>query len=174
MVIVQEKKEELTSERKLEKIVSLLGSISLSLDQLAMRLGIITFKEGYIQEGTLDDRKYVDQKIKELQSFANQLEEINLFLNKQEDLQSSFEKKQGKLTHAQKLLPLIKGAILDIWKMKDSASSLEDNQIIINLMKLMFNRINSMIKKIEIYVIEYNKISNRKLDFKVKWTPLPK
>jgi hypothetical protein len=178
VVIVEERKDPPDTIANLKKIAEIFSSMFTVLNQLERKLAIIEFSEGYLSteyfgEGSLADKKFVGKKIIELQSLVNELDKVKIVFQLK-DIQTSFEQKQSALNDAVHSIPLIRETMLDIWARRDSGETGEDNEKIMKLINKMFKTVNSVIKDIQFYVIQFNKASARKLSFNVKWTPLPK
>jgi hypothetical protein len=173
MIIVKEKKTPLESTKALEKVAQTLGMISVKLSQLERTLTVLNFSESYFGEGSIEDRKYVAERIVEIRKFVAELDEVNLLFT-QKDLGTSFEKKQSALRKVEINIPSIRQNMLSVWGMRNSGATAEDNPKIQELMLKMFKNVNDVIRSINEYVIDFNTISARKLAFKVKWTALPK
>ena len=173
MVIFIEKKTPPESTVVLENIARTLGMISLRLSQLERKLIILKFSESYFGEGSLEDRKYVEERVIEIQRFADELDKTYLLFI-MEDIQTSFEKKQSALRKVEIEIPSIRQTMLSIWSMRNSGTTAEDNAKIQELILKMFKNTNYLIRKISKYVTDFNAVSARKLSFRVKWTKLPK
>ena len=156
-----------------QRIVELFCMISVSFNQLERTLAILNFSEGYLGEGTIADRRFVQEKIIELQSYTTELDKIYFFF-KQEDIQTSFEQKQYELNKANVPVSTIRKTMISILSMQKSGITDDDNKKIKELIGIMFTNVNKVIKDIQNYVKVFNKKSARKLVFNVKWTPLPK
>jgi hypothetical protein len=173
MVIFIEKKILPESTVVFEKIARTLGMISLKLSQLERTLTILEFSESYFGEGSLKDRKYVEERIVEIQRLVAELGEVDLLFTT-EDIQTSFEKKQSALRKVGINILSIRQNMLSIWSMGNSGTTTEDNSKIQELILKMFKNVNNSIRKISVYVADFNTVSARKLSFRVKWTKLPK
>jgi hypothetical protein len=175
MVIVEERKDPPDTITNLKKIAEILNSIYRATRDLGMKLAGMKMLDliHHLDEGTLADREFVQQKIMELQASITELDKVELIF-KPEDIQTSFEQKQTALNQASIDIHPIRQNMLDIWSMRNSGETEEDNKKIHVLINIMFKRIGTAIKKIQDYVIVFNRSSARKLRFNVKWTPLPK
>lgn len=173
MVILMERQITSKADVVLKNLARILGKTAIFLRQLERELTIISFSEGYFEEGTSADREFVRKKLEELQSLISELDEVNLLFN-QEDIQSSFNEKQSALNKAMDRIMSIRSNMLSIWSMRNSGGSVEDNEKIQYLINKLFKNINDLIREIKVYVTEFNQNSVKKLKFNVKWTSLPK
>jgi hypothetical protein len=173
MIVFVEKKTPSESTIALKNIAEMLRLISTGMSQIARKLTILEFSESYFEEGSAEDRKFVANKIIELQGYVSKLDEVALQFDRK-DLQTSFEEKRSAVNRAQIEITAIWENMLLIWGMKDSGDTPEDNEKIKTLILKMFNVVNTLIHHIAGYITDFNTISARKLSFKVKWTAPPK
>jgi hypothetical protein len=172
MVIIKERKyTTMDTISAFKKIAELFGQISLALGQLERKLTVLEFSESYLGEGTLADRNFVEDKIKELQLLLTEVEKVHPLFT-QDDIRTSFEQKQTALNKALIFIPGIKANMLSVWEMRNSGVTEKDNKDIQRLIEKMFNSINIAIKEIQNCIKAHNQISARKLSFNVKWPPL--
>lgn len=67
--------------------------MSVILTQIDLKIAIIKFSESYFNEGRVEDREFVRNKIVELQRILNELDEVRLMLMA-DDLRTSFSEKE--------------------------------------------------------------------------------
>lgn len=170
MIIVEEKK--LNNSEKLKLIVSKLDRLASLVNMLTTTVGVLQFSESYLNEGTMEDRRFVETKIREIQTLTYELDQINLEFESN-DLLSPAEKQQ-RLNKAIVDADVIRSGMLDLWGMRNSGSTPRDNETIVSIVKLLFTRVNKVLKLLKKYVDDFNAASHVKLRFSIKWTPLPK
>jgi hypothetical protein len=177
MLIFKEKKappKEATA--VLEDMVRIMGRLATATSRLAMKL--VTSQlledicESALAEGTPADRKFVADKIKEIQAFVKELDTVNLIFERK-SLETSFMEKQQSLMYLQGSIPALHANMLTVWSMKDSGDTPEANKRIKLLLFKMFDVVNTDIQQLNVYVKTFNLLSAKKLSFKVKWTDLP-
>jgi hypothetical protein len=170
MIIIEDKV--LDNNEKLKLIISKLDRLATYASQLSRTVTILQFSENYLGEGTLEDRKFVEQKIRQIQTLVSELDKVNLQFENA-DL-SSPQEKQRWLKRAVVDIESIRESMLQLWKMKNSGDTPEDNKTIHNITKILFANTNNVIKRLKQYVDDFNAASYVKLVFRLKWTPLPK
>jgi hypothetical protein len=174
MVIIREKKDApMESTMALVKIAGTFARISSCVSQIETTLSRLQFRESYFHEGSQADRKFVKDRIIALNRLLQELDDIRLsFISA--DVITSFEQKQQSLRCAQDHIQDIRSNMLSIWDMRKSGDTQDDRDEIERLSRKMFIPIRASIRAIFEYVSAFNKLSARKLSFKVTWTPLPK
>ena len=171
LTFVQENSSKRKAINSFKSLRILLAGISTLLSQLSRGLAILQFHEGYLKEGTVEDRAYVEDKIKKLQPLINQLDKVKSLFDLKESIPHA--EIQMELNLSTVNLKAIRGNMLDIWSMRNKGGTEKDNKKIQDLINLLFKNINLLLGQILTYVTEYNRINETKLAFKVKWGKLP-
>jgi len=169
---VQEKVSKGKVKNSFKDVLILLENISLYLSQLSRGLAFLNFHEGYLEEGTIKDRAYVEDKIKKLQPLIEQLDKAKFIFDSKEKVSQA--EIQSELNLSSVNLKALHEDMLCIWSMRNKGKSEKDNERIQDLMKTLFANVCAMLKQIQGYVEEYNQVNETKLVFKVKWSKLPK
>jgi len=173
MIIYREKVTPKDNATVLKEISVLLLEINSLLGQIEFRMAGSMLLETIYKEGTWEDRVFVKERIKELIPLVAKLKELNVSF-KSEDTSQDIQKKQSSLKEAATTIEAINKKMLSIWEMRKLGETPDDIKVIYELMKKMFANVNALIRELETYVKDFNKNSNVKLGFKVKWTKLPK
>jgi hypothetical protein len=171
MLILVEKDTRSNGE-KLKDIASNLDRLTWLVNQLARRVAVIQLSESYLIEGTLEDRKFVAEKIQEIQAIVTRVDKIILVFETK-DL-SAPQEKQRYLKSVVNDIDILRNDMLALWEMRNSGDTPEDNTTIQNITGILFGNVNGLLKKLKKYVDDFNAASHVKLTFNVKWTPLPK
>ena len=133
----------LSNSGKLKLIVSKLTQLAAATSQLVRYMAVLQLPEGYIEEGTIADRRFVDKKIQEIFVLVADLDRIILVFD-HGDL-SAPQEKQGHLNRAIIAVDALRSDMLDVWKMRNSGDTQEDNTKIQNVVKTLFSNVNTVL-----------------------------
>ena len=173
MIIYREEKMPKNNATMLKYLCKILWDIKSLIVQFVIVVGGSQLKELVYAEGTWEDRLLVDKIVKELLVLIASLTEFNIAFTK-EDVEKDIHAKQASLKEAASIIESINAQGQILWSMRNSAEVPENNQKIQDTLKKIFAAANTVIQDLDDYVKKFNKNSNVKLSFKVKWTKLPK
>ena len=175
MIIVREDRSPKDNAKVLRDISNLLEEISISTNQLARHWSALNLYETFIkfEEGTMEQRRQVEMAVNDLNRQMKELNKVVLLFNSK-DTSIAIAEKQSHLNKAKIAVDAIQRDMLAVWSIRNAGDTPEDNTVIQDIIKVMFAAVNGLLKKIDQYVEDFNKESYVKLNFKVKWTPLPK
>jgi hypothetical protein len=158
--------------KTVREVTQVLAKIDLSLSQIERKLLVLRLPESFMGEGTPADRIFVNNKIKELQSLVSEIDNA-IILFAHEDI-STFNEKKAVIALAQMHIGSIRDRMLSIWEMRNSGSTLKENEKIEAIITTLFKNANNVIQELNKYAALFNPTSPKKLTFRVKWTPFPK
>ena len=158
----------------ISKIKDDLNEISKLLNQIIFKLSAWQFHENYqdgtIYEGTVEDRRYVDIRIKKIQSLVDKIEAYKFDVSN--IILSDYAKYQANLNACKVNALFISNCLQQIYDMRHEGKTEEDNITIIKLVTKLFKQVRSVIMVIKYFVRSFNKISDKKLKFGIIFKPV--